>query len=48
MQSANVEMAMELAIMIVALVMLDLLALAFGVESREGIEYDPQKLGLPR
>lgn len=35
-------------LLIAALLALDVLALMYGVDSREGLERDPKGLGLPR
>ena len=33
---------------VAAVVVLDILALRYGADSREGLEYAPERLGLPR
>jgi len=39
---------METLLIIGALLALDVLALRFGTDSREGVDRDPSRLGLPR
>ena len=39
---------MILYLLVAALVALAILALIYGVDSREGLECDPKQLGLPR
>lgn len=39
---------MEILLLGIALLVLDGLALRFGVDSRHGVERDPKTLGLPR
>ena len=39
---------MIIYLLVTALVALAILALIYGVDSREGLERDPKRLGLPR
>ncbi len=39
---------MDILVLVVALIALDILALRYGADSREGVDRDPRTLGLPR